>query len=90
MKRSYDHLAATTFLLFGALLANACGASPPDTGPSGAQSSDVYTIGLTAASPGALPKCSSALAGTTAYVQSPTGLWSCINNTWIDQYRKKT
>lgn len=44
---------------------------------------DVITIGLISNTTNGLPKCTSALAGTTAYVQSPASLWSCQAGSWI-------
>lgn len=71
-----------------ALLLTLTVASCSSTGgqPSSTESSpasDVYLVSLTASSSSALPKCTSSLAGTTAYVQSPAGLWSCQGDSWI-------
>jgi hypothetical protein len=44
---------------------------------------DVIAIALVTGSMSALPKCTSALAGTTAFVQSPTSLYTCQGGTWI-------
>jgi hypothetical protein len=44
---------------------------------------NVYTIAYVANTPSALPKCGSANAGTTAFVQSPIGLFSCIAGIWV-------
>ena len=41
-----------------------------------------YSIALTATTAAALPKCTSTLAGTTALVQSPVGLWACSAGSW--------
>jgi hypothetical protein len=69
-------------LCFGLSVA-ACQTPPSSTTPDVTPANGVYTIALTAPSAGALPKCTSALSGTTAYVQSPASLWSCIANTWV-------
>jgi hypothetical protein len=43
----------------------------------------MYTIALVVSAPSSLPKCTASLAGTTAYVQSPAGLYSCVSNNWV-------
>jgi len=43
----------------------------------------VYAVELQAATPANLPKCTSALAGTTAFAASPASLWSCLGNSWV-------
>jgi uncharacterized protein YjbI with pentapeptide repeats len=47
-----------------------------------ASSTDPYVVALQVSAPSALPKCTSSLAGTTAYVASPAGLWSCSGTAW--------
>ncbi len=67
-----------------AILAVGCkssDSSPPPT--NAAPESEIYSVTVTAATSSALPKCTSALAGTTAYVRSPPGLWSCQGSSWI-------
>ena len=44
----------------------------------------VYAVALTAAAPRALPKCTSSLAGTVAYVSSPSSLWRCSGGCWTE------
>jgi hypothetical protein len=44
---------------------------------------ETFAVSLSVATPSSLPKCTSALAGNVAHVASPTGLWSCVSNTWI-------
>ena len=44
---------------------------------------DVYSIALTVSTPAGLPKCTTSLSGTTAYVQSPASLYSCITGVWV-------
>jgi hypothetical protein len=72
-------------LIAGLMLASAgCNAPTATEGPAPPSGqSVVYTIGLTAATPAGLPKCTSVLAGTTAHVRSPSSLWSCIAGTWV-------
>jgi Pentapeptide repeats (8 copies) len=41
-----------------------------------------YAVALTASTPSILPKCSSALDGTVAHVDSPPSLWACTNGKW--------
>jgi hypothetical protein len=50
-------------------------ASPPST--------EVYAITLGAGTVKGLPRCAPALAGDTAYVQSPAGLYSCQSSSWM-------
>ncbi len=49
----------------------------------GVPTSDVYSISVVASTVKNLPKCASSLYGTTAYVQSPVGLYSCQGGIWI-------
>jgi hypothetical protein len=44
---------------------------------------DVYVATIEALTISGLPRCSGSLAGTTAYVQSPISLYSCIAGTWV-------
>jgi len=73
---------ATATIVLATLIGLAC-QGPPRAAPAPVPSNGVYTIALTSSSVSTLPKCTPALAGTTAYVQSPIGLWSCIANTWV-------
>jgi hypothetical protein len=50
-------------------------AAPPAT--------EVYAIALGAGTVNGLPKCAPALAGETAYVQSPASLYSCQSSSWV-------
>ena len=59
------------------MFAAGCGASAPSPSSAAEPSSQVFSIDLVAATPNALPKCTSALAGTTVFVQSPVSLYSC-------------
>src|SRR5262245_48274680 len=64
------------------MLASACGDNtPPRQEPESAPM--VYSIELTVSTTGDLPKCTAMLAGTTAFVESPAGLWSCVGTTWV-------
>ena len=55
----------------------------PIQGPVRAPSSDAYSIAVVASTVQGLPKCTSALAGTTAYVQSPVNLYTCQAGLWV-------
>ncbi len=60
-----------------------CGAQA--SAPSGAVAAPVngvYSVDIEANAPSGLPKCTSSLAGTVAYVTSPVGLWSCSGGSW--------
>jgi Collagen triple helix repeat (20 copies) len=60
-----------------------CGeqASAPSTGlPTPVDG--VYSVQIQANTPSGLPKCTSSLAGTVAYVSSPAGLWACSGGSW--------
>ena len=63
----------------------ACSNQPSPIQGSGvnAPSGGVLSIGVVANTVGALPKCSSSLYGTTAYVQSPISLYTCQAGTWV-------
>jgi hypothetical protein len=78
------HLKGTglRFSIALALIA-ACQTPPSASAPPAPSSNEVYSIALTVPSPPALPKCTSALAGTTAYVESPPSLYSCIGGAWV-------
>lgn len=52
---------------------------PTSSQPSGG----VYSVDLTVTTPSSLPKCTSTLSGSTAYVMSPPGLWACIATNWV-------
>jgi hypothetical protein len=62
-------------------LGSGCGAAPP-AGPA-ARAGDVYSIAVVVGTFVGLPRCVSALAGTTAYVQSPASLYSCVAGVWV-------
>jgi hypothetical protein len=44
---------------------------------------DAYSITVEALTSSSLPKCSSSLAATTAYVRSPVSLYSCVPGNWV-------
>jgi hypothetical protein len=46
-------------------------------------SGDAYSIAIVAGTVQGLPKCTSSLAGTTAYVQSPVNLYTCQAGVWV-------
>jgi len=69
--------------LLGLAISTAACQTPPSTTATGAPANGVYAIGLTSPSVAALPACTTALSATTAYVQSPVGLWSCNGHTWV-------
>jgi hypothetical protein len=52
--------------------------------PAAEQAQDgVYAVDLAVATSPDLPRCTSELKGTTAYVASPPGLWACKSNVWV-------
>ncbi len=55
-----------------------CGSSGRGT------TTDVYSIGLTVPAATALPVCTASLAGTVAYVSSPSRLLKCNGQRWLD------
>src|SRR5580704_6877710 len=62
-----------------------CGGQDPTSTPSTALPAPVngvYSVQIQANTPSALPKCTSALAGTVAYVSSPASLWACSGGNW--------
>jgi hypothetical protein len=69
-------LACAFLTLFG------CDGQEPATHPGPQEPVRVYQVALTAPTPSSLPKCTAALAGTTAYTASPAGLWSCTSVGW--------
>src|SRR5215471_5509688 len=77
-----DTLCGAAVLTLVAIFLSACDGPPPPHAAASPEN-DVYTIALTAPTIGGLPKCTSALSGTTAYVQSPPSLYSCIAGTWV-------
>ena len=64
------------------MVATGCGPSsdPQTSNPS--PTPEVYSVSLTAAAIAGLPKCTSARAGTVAYVSSPSSLWTCTDRAW--------
>ena len=66
-----------------ALLAGCVSREVPAEAPAGSSDKTVFTIDLTAASVTNLPRCTPAIAGTTAFVESPPSLYSCVSNAWI-------
>ena len=60
----------------------------PEAAPSSASASDpqpeVLTFDLTVANKSSLPSCTHGSAGTTAFVQSPAGLWKCFQLAWTE------
>jgi cysteine-rich repeat protein len=60
-------------------LALACG-DAKEGAASGAESAYAASFAVTTASN--LPKCTSALSGTTAIVESPVGLFACVSGSW--------
>ena len=63
-------------------LASGCADKTPPGGRS-APAPNIYSIELTVRSTNDLPDCNKSLAGTTAFVESPPGLFSCIGTTWV-------
>src|SRR5580704_15373856 len=72
--------------VFGSALATltGCGqaASVSSTSPVPLPDGGVYDVSFETSTPSSLPKCTSALAGTVAYVSSSSTLWSCSGGTW--------
>ena len=44
----------------------------------------VYSLQIQVSTPSSLPKCTSALSGTVAYVSSPADLWACSGGSWCE------
>jgi GH35 family endo-1,4-beta-xylanase len=65
------------------LAAAACDGGGNSQAPQSLQSPDIYNVSLTAATVGDLPACNSGLAGNVAFVSSPSSLWECNLNRWI-------
>src|SRR5260221_529767 len=61
----------------------ACTGRGSTSGGSVVPPGDAYSITVEALTSSSLPKCSSSLAGTTAYVQSPVSLYSCQGSAWV-------
>ena len=57
----------------------ACHGEPAESPPQ----TNAYSIAIVASVPAALPKCTSLLSGTTALVQMPISLYSCVANIWV-------
>jgi hypothetical protein len=73
---------AALTLMTAALAAAACTDGRSKTEPQAAATA-VYAIAIVASTPAGLPKCTSLLAGTTAFVQSPAGLYTCQAGSWL-------
>lgn len=76
------HVWLAAFACLALLVGCTGGDSSNSLSPAPADQS-VYSISLTVQSLQDLPKCSAALAGTTAYVQTPAQLYSCIASVWV-------
>jgi hypothetical protein len=76
MKRAIEAVFVASLCCVGAI-----GCAAPEAAATG--SADVYSVALQVSTPSGLPKCGDALAGTTAYVASPAGLWSCTGEVWV-------
>ncbi len=60
------------------------GASSPSTSADPLPDPGLYTVKVQASTPSSLPKCTAALAGTVAYVSSPSDLWECTSGSWCE------
>ena len=74
-------LFSAAFALTAGLVAAGCNAPP--SAATDEPPPQVYKIDLVSATVSALPKCTSALAGTTVLVQSPVALYSCQASNWV-------
>ncbi len=77
----------TSWCMIAAAASAGCGdaASGSQTVPSSALPTavnGVYSVKIQAVTQPSLPKCTSALAGTVAYVSSPASLWACAGGNW--------
>ena len=77
------YLRGLTGILAVTSLAACHGSAPSSAATVAKPDGDVYAVTVEALTLGGLPKCSSSLAGTTAYVQSPTSLYSCLASAWV-------
>ena len=67
---------------FAVAMTAGCGGAPDGSSAIPAPVDGVYSVGIESSTPSGLPKCTSALSGTVAYVASPSGLWACAGNSW--------
>src|SRR5262249_33233562 len=61
-----------------------CGGAPADGTGAPEPTNGSYSVAIVATAPYALPKCTSALAGTVAYVTSPSSLWTWPGGIWFE------
>src|SRR5882724_3317218 len=73
-------------VVIGPLAGVGCAAAEQAGSPSQRTSSEgpsmAYSVALTASTPSGLPKCTTALSGTVAYVRSSSTLWRCTETEW--------
>jgi hypothetical protein len=60
----------------------AMGCAPEVETESTGEPTTMYSVGLTATTPSALPKCTTALSGVGAHVDKPSSLWMCNACKW--------
>jgi collagen type VII alpha len=76
--------AASGISLVGSVGCGDHGSTPSSSANLPSPVNGVYSLQIEAATPSALPKCTSALAGTVAYVSSPASLWACSGGNWCE------
>jgi cysteine-rich repeat protein len=76
----------TCLVSVGLFLYTGCGsveqAPPPMAAPG--PTSGVLSVSLVVGAPTALPRCTSAVFGTLARVETPPSLWSCQSGRWVE------
>src|SRR5690349_10794258 len=73
---------ASEVVLVSLVFGPGCGRGDPSAAQRPSATNEVFSVDLTVSAPSSLPKCTSSISGTTAFVQSPPSLWACVGGTW--------
>jgi hypothetical protein len=83
VRTARNHGRAGSIVVVATFIGLGCARGADSGADNQSSQNDVYSIALTVSTAPNLPKCTSALAGTTTYVQSPISLYSCVAGIWI-------
>src|SRR5262245_2336337 len=81
-RRLSQRLWASILVTAASLAVASCTAREPTEPSPEPREPQVHSVALAVETASDLPTCTPSLAGTTAFVESPPGLWSCVNGGW--------
>jgi Collagen triple helix repeat (20 copies) len=82
--RTLVEIAATSGIALVGMAGCGDGQPSPPIGRVPSPVNGVYSLEVQATTSSGLPKCTSALSGTVAYVSSPADLWACSGGSWCE------